>query len=357
MKVKGQILTKIKLIIKKFLNVIKPKVIIPETRFSVKNYGIIKRLEKALPSNLNKDKVEFINNIINIFGIQVEYPLELKHKVEGFKTIRNNLKYNGVVYEESQFKSYDGVNIPLYTIYPPQFKSNQKYPTIIIFSGHGSAGQVAFDESSYQHACGTAMAKRGFLIYIMENRGMGKLSYLGNHLRIDAVARLTGGSWYGEILTDALWLLEILHLQPNVDVSKIGTAGVSTGGAISMIIASLDPRISSAYVQGFLGSYKTTFGLRGTHCLCGHIPGILKMGDMSDIASLIAPRPVLFVNGTTDSFYSSDAQSAFYKILSAYKNLNVENNVKFFAPKGVGHEFSVERAVDWFIEQFNMGNL
>ena len=79
----GQILTKIKLIIKKFLNVIKPKIIIPENKFSVKNYGIIERLEKALPSNLNKDKVEFINNIINIFGIQVEFPLELRKFIKG----------------------------------------------------------------------------------------------------------------------------------------------------------------------------------------------------------------------------------------------------------------------------------
>ena len=35
----------------------------------------------------------------------------------------------------------------------------------IIFSGHGSAAQVGFDELSYQRACGTAMAKRGILIY------------------------------------------------------------------------------------------------------------------------------------------------------------------------------------------------
>ena len=71
MNIKGQILTNIKLIIKNMLKIIKPKVISPENKFSVKNYGIIERLEKELPSNLNKDKVEFINNIINIFGIQV----------------------------------------------------------------------------------------------------------------------------------------------------------------------------------------------------------------------------------------------------------------------------------------------
>ena len=353
MSIKKQIIIHAKLIVKHFLKLIKPKVITPKNRFSAKNYGIIERLEKIHPSSSITDKEVFINNIINVFGIQVEYPIELNHKVEGIKTIRARIIRKGVLYDESHFKSYDGVKIPLYIIYPPKFNMKKKYPTIIIFSGHGSATQVAFEEMSYQHACGTALSKKGFLVYIMENRGMGKLSYLGNHLRIDAVARITGGTWYGEIITDALWLMENLHIQPNVDISRIGTAGVSTGGAISMIVASLDQRIATAFIQGFLGSYRKTFGARGTHCLCGHIPGILKIGEMSDIASLIAPRPVIFVNGTADSFYASDAKQAFYKINSVYKNLGVENKAKFLAPVGVDHEFSVDIAAKWFSEQFN----
>ena len=183
---------------------------------------------------------------------------------------------------------------------------------------------------------------------------MGKLSYLGNHLRIDAVARITGGTWYGEIITDALWLIENLYNEPNVNKSLIGTAGVSTGGAISMIVASLDERISAAYVQGFLGSFKKTFGTRGSHCLCGHIPNLLELGDMSDIASLITPRPVLFVNGRKDSFFTQDAENAFKKIQSFYKKYGVVNNVRFMRPEGIGHEFTVSIAKKWFYDVFKV---
>ena len=352
MSIKKNLLIKLKVLSKKILFLLETKTIEPKDKFSMKNFGIIKRLDNIQPSISIVDKNEFIKKLLKIFGIQVEYPFNLKSKIQGIKSINKNLNYSGVLFDESYFISYDNLKIPIYILYPPNFDIDGKYPTIVLFSGHGSAKQVAFEVNSYQHACGSILAKNGFLVYIMENRGMGKLSYLGNHLRIDAVARIIGGTWYGEILTDALWLIENLHNEPNVDEACIGTAGVSTGGAISMIIASLDERIAAAYVQGFLGSYKKTFGTRGSHCLCGHIPNILDLGDMSDIASLIAPRPVLFVNGTKDSFYTKDADMAFEKIKKYYKNLKAEQNSKFIGPEGIKHEFSVDIALKWFNEKF-----
>jgi len=354
MSVKKEILVKFKNIIKRLIELIEPKHLTLENKFSSKNFGIIKRLNNTNPLETISNRDEFKKAIIEAYGIQVEYPLKLKEKFEGIIKIKPNLQHNGLNYDASYFKSYDGIKIPILVIYPPNFDIKKKYPTIIIFSGHGTADQVAFEKTSYQHGCGINLSERGFLVYIMENRGMGKLSYLGSHLRIDAVARITGGTWYGEIITDALWLIENLHHEPNVNVSRIGTAGVSTGGAISMIVTSLDERIATTYVQGFLGSYRTSFGIRGTHCLCGHIPGILKIGDMSDIASLIAPRPALFVNGTKDSFYSEDAKEAFNKIFKVYKDLDAADKSKFIAPKGIGHEFSVDIASKWFTEQFNL---
>lgn len=354
MSVKKEIFVKFKNIIKWLKKLTEPKYLNPDNKFSPKNYGIIKRLNNTNPLEPISNRDEFKKKIIEVYGIQVEYPLKLKEKSEGIIKIKENLQHNGLNYDVSYFKSYDNIKIPIIVIYPPNFDIKKKYPTIILFSGHGTASQVAFEKTSYQHGCGSDLSESGFLVYIMENRGMGMLSYLGNHLRIDAVARITGGTWYGEIITDALWLIENLQYEPYTNISKIGTAGVSTGGAISMIVASLDERIAATYVQGFLGSYKTSFGIRGTHCLCGHIPGILKIGDMSDIASLIAPRPVLFVNGTKDSFYTKDAQIAFNRIKEVYKNLNAEEKSKFLAPIGIGHEFTVETAINWFSNQFNI---
>lgn len=354
MSIKNQISIKLMVVLKKILRLFKPKVIEPSNKFSENNFGIIERLKNINPKSYS-DGNELRRFLIKIFGIQVEFPLELNKFIKGIKTIQAKIKHYGVLYDKSSFESYDGLKIPIYIIYPPNFNSKNKYPTIIIFSGHGSAKQAAFEEISYQHASGVFLSKLGFLVYVMENRGMGDLSHLGNHLRIDAVARITGGTWYGEIITDALWLIENLINEPNVDISRIGTAGVSTGGALSMIVSALDKRIAATYIQGYLGSFRKTFGIRGNHCLCGHIPGILKVCDMSDIASLIAPCPVLFVNGKADNFFYEDAKMEFSKIQLTYKNLGVQERSIFLAPENVGHEFSVEIAAEWFSKQL-IGN-
>ena len=72
---------------------------------------------------------------------------------------------------------------------------------------------------------------------------------------------------------------------------------------------------------------------------------------MSDIVSLIAPRSSLFVNGTADSFYYYDAKKEFNKIFENYKKFDAKDKLKFLAPEGVGHEFSVKIAIEWFTKQ------
>ena len=39
------------------------------------------------------------------------------------------------------------------------------------------------------------------------------------------------------------------------------------------------------------------------HCVCNYVPGILTQFDMGDIAGLIAPRPLVIVNGKDDGIF------------------------------------------------------
>ena len=255
---------------------------------------------------------------------------------------------DGITYREGVFDGYDGVEIPFYEIQPPGFDSTFRYPTIVLYSGHGNMDQVAFDRSSYQKGAGLDLARGGFLVFTMENRGMGKLSYLGDHLRIDAVARLTGGSWHGEITTDALTLLDVVFQRPYVAEQRVGVAGISAGGSLSLMTAALDGRIAASYVQGHLGSYRTTYGTRGTHDICSNIYGILNHFDMKDIAILAFPTPFLFVNGQEDSFDYRDATDAFQYIKQRYRDGNVADRVSLLTPAGLGHEFSTDIAMAFF---------
>ncbi len=311
------------------------------------NAGILTRLDQAESQREDPPKQELITALGDVIGVQMLTARGKDYRPSGFEPVDSVAVGEGVRCEVVTFLAYDDLKVPVYVLRPSTFSPDSTYPAVLLYSGHGNAAQAAFDTSSYQKGAGVELARNGFIVYVMENRGMGRLAHLGDHLRIDAVARLTGGSWYGEIVTDALFLLENVLSEPFVDRSRIGAAGVSTGGALSMFVAAFDDRVTATYVQGFLGSFGTTFGRAGGHCLCGHISGILEVGDMADIASLIAPRPVCFVNGSEDTFGPTDAREAFATIDEFYATHRAGGKAVLLTPEGVGHEFSIDLALPW----------
>ncbi len=218
--------------------------VVAKDNLSKNNIGLYKELTKEI--NPINDNVT-LEDIRRIFGVHERLDgVPIKHK------IITDGKKDDLDYQEGYFNAWDGVEVPYYEIFPPGFEPDNSYPTIILYSGHGNMDQIAFDKRSYQKGLGIQLAKQGFLIFVMENRGMGRLSHLGDHMRLDAVARLRGGSWYGDITTDALYLLQMVVERRYTDSDRIGVGGVSTGGALSLLTSALDDRVKATYVQGYL---------------------------------------------------------------------------------------------------------
>lgn len=308
----------------------------------LRNTGIVESLQNSL------SVIEVTPQaLVAVFGVHIDSSGITKRIISELK---EESQREGVICRYGEFTGYDQVMIPFYEMLPPDFDDKKKYPTVIMFSGHGDMDQVAHEKWTYQKGVGLRLAKNGFVVYTMENRGMGALSNLGDHLKIDAVARLTGGSWYGELLTDGLYLVEMVLNKPYVDQNRLGAGGVSTGGALSMLIAAIDSRITATYVQGYLGSYKTTFGTHSNHHICNNIAGILNHFDMQDIAASIAPRSAMYVNGERDTFYYQDAQTAFNHIKTYYDENDANGRVSLVVPENTIHELSSDLIQKFFTE-------
>ncbi|CAG5008909.1 hypothetical protein DYBT9275_04383 [Dyadobacter sp. CECT 9275] len=122
------------------------------------------------------------------------------------------------------------------------------------------------------------------------------------------------------------WALAELHIDPK----KIVVTGNSGGGTTTLFAAACDTRIAA----GIPASYFNTFsGSIGTfrHCECNYIPGILNLGEMGDIAGLIAPRLFCAINGKLDkNFPIIEARKSFQRAKDIYQVAGAPGNCEFY---------------------------
>ena len=245
----------------------------------------------------------------------------------------------------------EGLRVPAYLFLPAE--ADGPRPAIVVFPGHGAIAQTAgLDRfrSSYQRANALELARAGFVTLTMELRGFGMLSALG-HLQIDAAARLVGRTWYGLLVQDGMRSLDYLLTRPEVDPTRIGATGIGAGGALTMYTAALDDRLKVALVSSYLGEYVVT-SLDEEHCPCNDIPGILRYAEMGDVAALIGPRPVMFVNGRRDPSTTNAARGSFAIVQQVYRLLGVPQRAKLIEPEEMGHYFDNQLAIGWFRRWF-----
>ena len=190
------------------------------------------------------------------------------------------------------------------------------------------------------------LARAGFVTLAVEPRGFGRLDALG-HLRIDTSARLVGLTWYGLLAQDGMRAIDYLLTRSEVDPLRVGVAGVGAGGALAMYMAALDDRVQVAMVNGYLSKYAVA-SLDEDHCPCNNIQGILQYAEMGDVAALIAPRPVLFVNGQQGPIASPPARESFAIAHSMYRFLEKPRCARLIEPEELGHYFENQLAIGWF---------
>ena len=149
---------------------------------------------------------------------------------------------------------------------------------------------------------------------------------------------LVGRTPIGERVWDISRLIDWALGHLDVAARQIAITGNSGGGTVSLFAAACEPRISVAVPSSYFCTFQGSIGSIH-HCDCNYVPGIMRLGEMYDVAGLIAPRPFSAIAGREDPIFPIEhVKSAFEHLQRIYAVAGVPENCQLHIGEG-GHRY------------------
>lgn len=266
-----------------------------------------------------------------------------------------------------------GVRMPVYLLIPKG--ATGPLPVALAYAGHGYGvydivglwedGAERWEAEGYHKDFGVELCKRGFLVAAPEIAGFGErktdYGYLNTELgqpipttchNAATYAFMLGKSLVGMRVRDSMRLIDYLTTLPEADCDRLCAMGISGGGMLTFFHAAIDERIKATVISGYYSSFRDSI-LAMNHCTCNFVPGLLTIGEMTDLVGLLLPRPMLVETGIYDPIFpvatvrqSVARARAICAILGGDPARTIE--VDEFAGR---HRISGTRAYDFLWEQ------
>jgi dienelactone hydrolase len=218
---------------------------------------------------------------------------DAKLGVEWLETIPGGQGYR---IRKLRYEALPGLWIPA-LLYEPERLAG-KAPVFLNVNGHDPGGKAA----EYKQIRCINLAKRGILALNPEWFGMGQLRTDGySHGRMNQLD-LCGTSGLAPFYLAMKRGLDVLLALPQADPTRVGVAGLSGGGWQTIIISSLDPRVTlSNPVAGY-----SSFITRGANFSdlgdSEQTPvDLATVADYSHLTALMAPRATLLTYNLNDN--------------------------------------------------------
>jgi dienelactone hydrolase len=234
-------------------------------------------------------------------------------------TVTGTLTGDGFVVEKLHFQSRPGLYVTgnLYRPATPERsdplagaragKEVEKHPAVLYLCGHANHGRDGC-KAPYQSS-GIWFARHGYVCLMIDTLQLGEIA--GIH---HGTYRESRWWWHSRGYTPAgveCWNgirgIEYLVSRPDVDPERIAVTGISGGGAATLWVAAADDRVKVAVpVSGMsdLQCYVAGEAING-HCDCMFLYNTFAW-PWTNIAALVAPRPMLFINSDADRLFPMD---------------------------------------------------
>jgi len=266
--------------------------------------------------------------------------------------------------EKMVLSSEEGVDFPVYVCVPKN--AQPPHTWVVCVQGHstGMHKSIAVDredesveiESQGDRDFALGCMERGLAAICVEQRSFGERRELvrteGSGVCHQAAwnAVMLGRTLLGQRVFDVDRAIDYLETRDDFDPARVGVMGNSGGGTTSLFSAALLPRIRFAIPSCYFCTFKDSI-LAMNHCACNYVPGLSLVAEMGDIAGLIAPRPLILVNGDEDTIFPIEAaREEFRQVQKIYAAAGAPENCHHVVCSG-GHRFYAEPAWSAFFER------
>jgi len=233
--------------------------------------------------------------------------------------------------KELEINSTDTRRIRLVLTIPKTARKD--LPAIVCIAGHGGDRYTVYNNHKIYKSFATELARKEFITISAD---------VGQHEIYESNRTLMG-----ERLWDLMRCVDYLESLPMVDKSRIGCAGLSLGGEMSMWLGAMDQRMKVTVSSGFL-TYMDQ--MEQDHCMCWKFDGLRELVDFPDIYSMIAPRFLQCQNGLKEpptAFVPELAKKALAEIEVIYQDFDQKNKVELIIHEG-GHEIDLYSLLSFF---------
>lgn len=312
----------------------------PEFRFTAKDFGAFQEWQQAFRPRLRQ--ALGLDNLENDLRNHVPHA-ELNESEDMGDYTR----------EAWHIWTEPTVPLPFYLLRPKSLKGN--VPMVLIPHGHNHPHiyvGIAHNEAEAKHIeegerdIAVQAVREGYIAIAPCTRAFGEtrtakaIAENKVHSCRDQLVHglLAGRTPIGERVWDMGCLIDWATARQNIDPSRIAITGNSGGGTISLFAAACDTRIAVSMpgcyfctIEGSIGSIN--------HCECNYVPNLLRLGEMYDVAGLIAPRPFTAIAGRTDPIFPIEhVKVAFDRLRDIYRVAGVADDCALHVGDG-GHRY------------------
>ena len=265
--------------------------------------------------------------------------------------VRSNDNFEGYSIEKVSFESRPGIHVTGH-LYRPV--GDGPFPVVLSPHGHW-----AFKKSEpVVQARAIGLALMGIACLVVDSPGyscdlnpFNERASMGPH---EDWFMSMSAPLQGIYVWDLMRAIDYLETRSDIDAKRVGVTGASGGGTVSVYLFGAEPRLTCAVPVCAVISMELQ---PKNGCLCNHVPGILRLGDRTDILSIGAPRPLMIIGATIDWEFPQAAQErAYEKLRKAHSAYKSEDNLRIVTIEGP-HDYNrrMREAMYAFFAQHLLG--